>query len=69
VGFWATMAIWKISESRNYKELSEWLNTKKIKWTINAWIDALKKQKNLENRLSSHQLESIDKHIEKLEQW
>lgn len=69
VGIWATMAIWKISESVNYKKLSEWINSKKIKWTINAWIDALKKQKNLENRLSSHQLESIDKHIEKLEQW
>lgn len=69
VGIWATMAIWKLSETVNYKKLSEWINSEKIKWTINAWIDALKKQKNLENRLSSHQLESIDKHIEKLEQW
>ena len=69
VGFWATAAMWKLSESVNYKKLSEWINSEKIKWTINAWIDALKKQKNLENRLSSHQLKSIDKHIEKLEQW
>ena len=69
VWIWATRAIWKFSESANYKKLAEWIDAEKIKWTISAWIEALKKQKSLEGRLSSHQEKTIDKHIKKLEKW
>ena len=71
VGFWATMAIWKISESRNYKELSEWLNSKKIRATIESGITSLENyKKHLKDfRLSNRQQKAIDNHIKNLKSW
>ena len=69
--FWATMAMWKLAESANYKKLAEWLDAKQVRTTIESGIQALEKYKNSVNdlRLSSRQIKSIDKHISKLKSW
>ena len=71
VWFWATLAMWKLSESANYKKLTEWLSAKQVKSTIESWIVSLKEYENhlKELRLSKHQIETIDNHIKKLEDW
>lgn len=66
---WATATMAKLTESARYKDMVEWLNADKIRWTINAGIEALNKQKNLDSRLTTHQINTINKHIAKLEQW
>jgi len=67
VGFWATAAMRKLSESANYRHLSENIDAKKVRWTIESGIEALEKHKNtLWSRLSSRQQRTIDKHIGKL---
>ena len=69
--FWATMAMWKLSESANYRKLAEWLDATKVRWTIESGIASLEKYKNNigELRLSKHQIKTIDNHISKLKDW
>ena len=69
--FWATMAMWKLSESANYKKLAEWLDAKQVRTTIESGIQTLEKYKTNvgDSRLSSRQLKSIDNHISKLKSW
>ena len=69
--FWATMAMWKLSESVNYRKLAEWLDATKVRWTIESGIASLENYKNNlgELRLSKHQIKTIDNHISKLKDW
>ena len=69
--FWATMAMWKLAESENYRKLAEWLDAKQIRSTIESWIVSLEKYKNVlgGTRLSSRQVNTIDKHLNKLRDW
>lgn len=69
--FWATMAMWKLAESANYKKLAEWLEAKQVRSTIESGIKELEKYKHhlKELRLSNRQIKSIDKHISKLKSW
>ena len=69
--FWATMAMWKLSEYANYKKLAEWLNAEKVRNTIESGITALEKYKEhtKDLRLSKRQVKTIDTHISKLKEW
>ena len=70
--FWTAWVhwLWKLSNRIDRSLMEKSLDAQKIKETINWSINQLKKQRDaLWSRLSDAQVQTINKHIEKMEKW
>ena len=71
VSMWAWLAIWERSQKAAEMKALEWFSSEKIKWTIDTAIESMENQVKAlwPDRLTSRQVKTINKHIEKLREW
>lgn len=70
--FWTAWIywLWKLSDKIDYSLIEKSLDAKKIKETINWSIKQLEDQRDvLWSRLSSAQVKTISKHLDKMKEW